>query len=194
MKLRSPAARGFTLVELMIAFSLAMVAMAALLACFVFLARNFTRLANYRALEQQGRTAVAALQADLGAALGVKSDSTPTAASLTLVLPDGTVTYTYDAAGERLRRQADFGANPDRDLLKGPGCRCASLAFSYFTASGGSPAAQLAPATNTPLSIQQVQVAFTLQTPATEASQTQQTFAGGTARLHLRNKRKPDGS
>src|SRR5688572_666610 len=186
--------RGFTLVELLIAFTLSMVAMAALLSCFVFLARNFTRLANFRALEQQSRVAQTYLQEDLGAAIVVKASPAPTATTLALQLPGGNVTYTYDATNRRLRRQADFGAVQDRYLLSGPGCRCATFAFNYFTASGGSPASQLAPTANAPLSIQQVQVKFTLETPATENSQTRVNYASGTARLHLRNKQKPDGT
>jgi prepilin-type N-terminal cleavage/methylation domain-containing protein len=186
--------RGFTLVELLIAFTLSLVAMAALLSCFVFLARNFTRLANFRTLEQQSRVAQAYLQEDLAAAIAVKASPAPTDTALALQLPDGNVTYTYDATNGRLRRQADFGAIQDRYLLSGPGCRCATFAFSYFTASGGSVASQLAPTANAPLSIQQAQVKFTLETPATENSQTRANYAGGTARLHLRNKQKPDGS
>jgi len=194
MNNRPSAQRGFTLVELLIAFSLGMMAMAALLSGFVFLARNFTRLANFQALEQQARTTQAYLQDDLSTAVLVKSSPAPTDTSLALQLPAGNVTYTYDAANQRLRRQADFGASPDRYLLTAPGCRCTAFTFSYYTATGGSPASQVAPTNNAPLSIQQVQVRFTLATPTTENSQTQMNYAGGTARLHLRNKQKPDGS
>jgi type II secretory pathway pseudopilin PulG len=194
MNARLSTQRGFTLVELLIAFTLAMVAMAALLSCFVFLARNFTRLANFRALEQQARTAQATLQDDLSSAVAVKTSTAPTDTTLALKLPDGNVTYTYDATNRRLRRQADFGVNQDRYLLTAPGCRCASFAFSYFTASGGSTASQLTPTAHAPLSIQQVQIHFTLETPNTENVQTRMTYAGGTARLHLRNKQKPDGT
>jgi type II secretory pathway pseudopilin PulG len=194
MNARLSTQRGFTLVELLIAFTLAMVAMAALLSSFVFLARNFTRLANFRALEQQGRTAQATLQDDLSLAVAVKASPAPTDTTLALQLPAGSVTYTYDATNRRLRRQADFGVNPDRYLLTAAGCRCAAFAFDYFTAGNGSTASQLAPTAHAPLSIQQVQIRFTLETPTTENVQTRMTYAGGTARLHLRNKQKPDGT
>lgn len=194
MRKRARQTKGFTLVELLIAAALAAFAMTALLSSFVFLARNFTRLANYQTLENEGRKALAYLQADLELAERVKPGSTPTAAGLTLVLPAGEVTYTYDSATQRLRRQAGFGAGTDLGLLTGPSCRCTDFSFDYFTGSNGAPEDQLSPGTFVPYSIKQVRVRFSLQNPAAEANQTRMTYAAVSARVNLRNKRPPDGS
>jgi prepilin-type N-terminal cleavage/methylation domain-containing protein len=194
MKPRLQSRRGFTLVEVMLSATLAAMALAAVMSCFVFLARNFTRLANAQGLERQGRTTLAYLQADLDLALGVKTGTTPTSMTLTLKLPAGDVTYTYDSSGQRLRRQAGFGASPDLYLLGATGGRCTSFAFTYFTGSNGSPLDQLSGTTNTALSIKQVQARFLLETPAGEISQTQMSYTGISPRLHLQNKRKPDGN
>jgi prepilin-type N-terminal cleavage/methylation domain-containing protein len=186
--------RGFTLVELLIGSTLAGFAMMALLSSFVFLARNFTRLANLQALEGQSRTALAYLQADLAQARTVKSSGPATATSVTLVLPAGEVSYTYDSGAGRLLRQANFSSQPEISLLKAPNCRCTAFAFSYFTGTGGSPAAQLATATNTPYSIKQLQVSFELQTPAAEAAETRMQYKTVSARLNFRNRGAPDGT
>jgi hypothetical protein len=194
MRHRGSLLRGFTLVELLIGASLAGFAMMALLSSFVFLARNFTRLANRQALEGQSRTALAYLQADLAQARAVKSSGPATASSVTLVLPAGEVTYTYDSGAGRLLRQAGFSSQPEISLLKTTNCRCTAFAFSYFTGTGGSPAAQLATTTNTPYSIKQLQVSFELQTPATESTATRMQYKTVSARLNLRNRGAPDGS
>lgn len=194
MKTQPHLRRGFTLVELMFSATLAAVALAAVMSCFVFLARNFTRLANLQGLERQGRNALAYLQADLAVAQGVKEGSNPTGTSLTLRLAAGDVSYTYDSTNQWLRRQATFGGSPDLALLSAAGCRCTTFAFSYLTGSNGSPVDQISGTTNNPRSIKQVQARFLLETPAGEVSQTQMSYTGVSPRLHLQNKRKPDGN
>ena len=119
MRIRARPSGGFTLVELLIAAALGGFVMIALLSSSLFLARNFTRLANYQALESEARRALAYLQADLEQAEAVKPGTNPTAIGVTLVLPAGEVTYAYDSGTQRLRRQADFGASPDISLLSG---------------------------------------------------------------------------
>lgn len=185
---------GFTLIELLVSSTLAALAMTALLSSFVFLARNFTRLANLQALEAQSRRALAYLQTDLALADSVKAGSAATASSVTLVLPAGEVTYTYDSTAGRLRRQATFGTTAEIDLLSTPGCRCTAFTFSYYTGTGGSPANQVTPAVNTPYSIKQLQVSFVLQNPATESAATKMQYQAVSARHNLRNKRAPDGN
>ena len=118
MNPRPALSRGFTLVEVLVSASLAAAVMAAVLSSFVFLGRNLTRLANYQALETKGREALTYLRHDLAVAAAVKPGTTPTASSVTLVLPAGEVTYTYDSTAGSLRRQAATGANPDFLLLK----------------------------------------------------------------------------
>lgn len=193
MTARADKNRGFTLVELLVASTLAAMAMAALLSGFVFLARNFTRLSNLQALEGQSRTALAYLRRDLSQARAIKSDGAITATELTLLMPAGEVTYSYDGGSGLLRRQAAAGTQPAVDLLTAANCRCTAFAFSYYTGTGGTPASQFAPTGNTAYSIKQLRVSFELQTPSAESAQTRMRHRTVSARLNLRNKEAPDG-
>lgn len=194
MKTSPPVTRGFTLVEILIAATLAAFVMAALLSCFVFLARNFTRLANNQALEQQARLALARLQSDFNQARAIKSGTTPTAASVTLMLPDGEVTYTFDDTNERLRRQATFGNSPDVFLLHSNSCRLADFKFSYLTGSLEDPVDQLSPADVVPYSVKFVQTEISLETPSTHSPQTRVAYDIVSTRFAIRQKQAPDGS
>jgi prepilin-type N-terminal cleavage/methylation domain-containing protein len=189
---RSP--RGFTLVELLVGVSLSAVVMAALLSAAVYFARNFARLANAQALEEQARLALAWVRTDIDRAREVKAGTSPSASAVTLVLPDGEVTYTYDAATRRLRRQATFGANPDLVLLSNRNCQCTGLTFSYYTGTLGTPADPFAPATNIPYSIKQVRLAFTLQTPAVHSPELRMQRDIVSSRYVLRQRLAPDGT
>lgn len=90
---------GFTLVELMVGMSLALIVMSAVLSSYLFLGRNLTRLANQQTIETQGRRAQAFFAQDARLASGVSS---PTTTSLTFSIPAAsgstTVAYTYYAA------------------------------------------------------------------------------------------------
>lgn len=194
MRRHPPLPGGFTLVELLIGSSLAAFVLMALLSAFVFLARNFTRLANRQSLETSSRTALAYLRADVAQARAVKPGSPVTADSVTLVLPAGDVTYSYDSSAGRLLRQAGFGAQPQIELLNSANGRCTGFAFTYYTGTGGSPADQLTPGMNNAYSIKQLQVTFVLETPATESAQTSLRHETVSARLNLRNKGAPDGN
>lgn len=185
---------GFTLIEVLIGSSLAAFAMMALLSGFVFLARNFTRLTNLQSLEGQSRTALAYLQSDLTLARKVKSGTTASASAVTLVLPAGEVSYTYDSTTGRLKREAGFGSQPELFLLTAPNCRCTTFAFSYATGSNGSPVDQVSAVTNTPYSIKQLQVSFVLQTPTTAPEQTRVSYRTVSPWLNLRNRGAPDGN
>lgn len=193
MRARGTGRAGFTLVELLVASTLGAVAMTALLACFLFLARNFMRMAHAQDLDQQARNALAWIQADVALAESVKPGTTPTADAVTLVLPAGEVTYSYDAAALRLRRQATFGGNPDMQLLISPGCRCTAFSLTYYTGSLGPPTDQLAPAQFVPLSIKQLRLAFVLQTPSTQAEAVRMRREVVSAPLPLRQRQSPDG-
>ncbi len=194
MTIRRQRNAGFTLVELLVGSTLSVFVLAGLLSGFVFLARNFTRLANLQALENQSRTALAYLQRDLAQARTIRSDNPITATQLTLTLPTGDVTYSYDSSAGRLLRQAAAGSQPVVALLTAPNCRCTDLAFSYYTGTGGSPASQLVPAANNAYSIKQLQVRFELQSPSADAAETRMRQKTVSARLNLRNKEAPDGS
>jgi len=184
---------GFTLVEMLVSASLAAAILAAVLSSYLFLGRNLTRLANYQALETKGREALTWLRSDLAVAAAVKSGTTPTASSVTLVLPAGEVTYTYDSAAGSLRRQAAAGANPDFLLLKNDRCTCTTFAFDYQTTTGGAPTSQLGAGSNVPYGIKQVMVRFVLETPGAQAAATRSTYAAVSARFLLRNKQAATG-
>lgn len=190
--LRPP--RAFTLVELLVGVSLSAVVMAALLSASVFFARNFARLAHAQALEEQARLALAWVRADIDRAQEVKPGTAPTASGVTLVLPDGEVTYTYEPANRRLRRQATFGASTDLVLLNNRNCQCTGLTFSYYTGSLGTPVDPLAPATNIPYSIKQLRLAFTLQTPAVHSPELRMRRDIVSSRYVLRQRPVPDGT
>lgn len=185
---------GFTLVEVLISSALAAVLMAAVLSSFVFLGRSLTRLANRQTLEAKGRQALTYLRADFALAQAVKSGTTPTSSSVTLTLPAGEITYTYDSTAQRLRRQANFGPNPDLSLLQNDTCVCTAFAFSYYTTTNGTPTSQVTAGVEVPYSIKQIQVNFTLQTPGTASPATQSTYDVVSSRFLIRNKQAPDGT
>lgn len=190
--------RGFTLVELMIGTALATVVMAALLSSFVFIGGSLSRLASGQALENEARKALAYLRQDFALARSIKSGTTPTASSVTLVLPIGTgtyeVSYTYDAATRKLRRQATAGPSADLYLLGNDQCICTSFTFSYYTTSDGSPTSQLSASTIVPYSVKQVEVGFVLESPTTWAKERRTRFEAASSRWMIRNRTAPDGS
>ena len=87
---RRPHSRsGFTLVELLVGMTLALVVMTAVLSTFGFLGRNLNRLANQQQLESEGRRALAYFAQDVRMASGL---SNPGDAQLELAVPAGTAT------------------------------------------------------------------------------------------------------
>ena len=186
--------RGFTITEVLIASSMAAILMAAVLSSFVFLGRNLARLASYQALESEARKALAYLRQDLALARSVKNGTSPTTATVTLVLPGGDVTYTYDSGNRRLRRQATFGANTDFTLLKNGSCECTSFAFGYFTTNNDAPTDQITSTTLVPYSIKQIAVGFVVETPATASIGTRTRFEAASARFFIRNRGMTDGT
>lgn len=186
--------RGFSLAEVLVGSTLGTMVMAAVLSSFVFLGRNLTRLANYHSLEAKSREALTYLSRDLSLAQSVKNGTTPTGSTVTLVLPAGEVTYTYDNATLKLRREATFGANTDMSLLKSNCSSCTSFAFDYFTMSGGSPTSQVTTSVLVPYSIKQIQVHFTVETPAGVSTVTHASYEAVSARYLVRNKQLPDGT
>jgi prepilin-type N-terminal cleavage/methylation domain-containing protein len=186
--------RGFTLVELLIGASLGAMVMTAVLSSFLFMGRNLSRLASYQALENEARKALGYLRQDFALAKAVKTGTTPSASSVTLVLPGGDVTYTYDSTTKKLRRQATFGANTDFSLLQNSQCDCTSFTLQYFTTQDGAPTDQNTPGANVPYSIKQIQVGFVLESPSTWAAATRTRFEAASSRFLIRNRGLPDGT
>jgi hypothetical protein len=194
VKQRPPSRSAFTLVEVMIGASLSAIVMAAVLSSFTFLGRNLARMVSYQSLDSESRKALTYLQRDFALAQAVKTGTTPTASAVTLVLPAGEVTYTYNSANRRLQRTATFGANQNFYLLNNSSCECTSFTFSYFTASGASPTDQVSPTVFVPYSIKQIQARFILESPTAWSANTRTTLETASSQFLFRNKGAPDGT
>lgn len=191
---RTAARKGFTLLEVLISSSLAAIVMVAVFSSFLFIGRNLSRLASYQALETESRKALTYLRRDFALAQAVKSGTTPTASSVTLVLPSGDVTYSYDSGTRRLRRQATFGPNTDLYLLKNDHCECTSFTLAYYTTTDAAPTDQVTPATIVPYSIKQIQVGFVVESPSSWSSATRTRYEAASSRFLIRNRGAPDGT
>jgi Tfp pilus assembly protein PilW len=191
---RSPRTAAFTLVEVLVGATLSAIIMMGVLTSFVFLGRSLSRLVNYQTLEAKSREALTLMRTDFGLALHVKNGTTPTASSVTLTLPAGDVTYTYDSTAQSLRRQATFGASQDHTLLNNSTCACPTLTFSYFTTTLGSPISQITAGTNVAFSIKQIQVTYSLQSTGSASPQTSASYDMASATFLLRNRTEPDGN
>lgn len=191
---RQNSQRGFTLVEVLISATLGGFLMAAVLSSMVFMGRNLSRLASYQALENESRKALGYLRADFALAKAVKSGTTPTTSTVTLVLPSGDVTYTYNSATQSLRRQATFGANHDFTLLQTSFCACTAFTFGYYTTNDAAPTDQSNASAYVPYSIKQIQAGFTLESPATWSLLTRTKLQAASSRFLIRNRGETDGS
>lgn len=189
---RHRARRGFTLVEVLISATLASMLMVAILSTFVFLGRNLSRLASYQALETEARTGLGYLRQDFALARAVKTGTTPTASTVTLVLPTGDVTYTY--ASKKLTRTATGAINPSFALLSSSQCECTSFSFQYYTTTDAAPTDQSTPASNVPYSIKQIQVGFVLESPSSLSASVRTRYEVASSRFLIRNRTAPDGT
>jgi len=194
MTRKSTSKAGFTLVELLIAASLGAILMASVLSTYLYVGRNLARLASYQTLETESRKTLSYLSKDFALAQSVKSGTTPTGYSVTLVLPSGEVVYSYDSTTKGLRRQATFGTSPDLTFLKNASCECTTFSFRYFTTTDGAPTNQVAPTANVPYSIKQIQVRFVVESPGSWSAQTRTRFETASARVLFRNRGAPDGT
>lgn len=188
------AIRGFTLVELMVSLTLGIMVMISVMNAYLYLGRNLTRLGLHQQLEAKSRQAVDYLTQDLKAATALAS--APTATSLALTLPTGTVTYSYDSGNQRLTRTVD--ANPAVVLLADTDTaarvvNCTAFAFSFYNTSGGAATDQSTPSTYVALSVKQVSMSFTLEA-GTSGNATLTRLSLVTARFSVRNKAFPTGT
>lgn len=118
---RRPHSRsGFTLVELLVGMTLALVVMTGVLATFTFLGRNLNRLANQQKLESEARRALAYFAQDVRMASGLSS---PGDTQLELAVPAGTATrkiiYYYNSAASATT--VSIGAAGDQVSVTAPG-------------------------------------------------------------------------
>jgi prepilin-type N-terminal cleavage/methylation domain-containing protein len=191
---RNTTRSGFTLVELMIGSSIGAVVMVALFSAFTFVGRNLARLSSYQALENESRKVINHLARDFNLGAGVKPGTNPTASAVTLLLPGGEVSYTFDSVARSVRRQATFGPSPDLTFFSSQTGECSAFELRYFTTSGGAPSDQTSPATNVPFSIKQIQVRLVAESPMLWATRNRTRYEAATARFYLRNRTAPDGT
>lgn len=111
---------GFTLVELLVGMTLALIVMTAVLSTFGFLGRNLNRLANQQQLESEARRALAYFAQDVRMASGLSS---PGDAQLELAVPAGTATrkviYYYNSTDTATT--VSIGATGDQVSITAPG-------------------------------------------------------------------------
>ena len=171
---RHAARRGFTIVELVVACSLSAIVFAGILAAYIFIGRNLTRLVNTQQQEVESRRALHLFTADLSAARQLSTASTT---AITLTKPTAnsttTVSYAYSAADGTLVRTDGAGA---QTLLKG----LTSLTITYYNEGGTV-------VTGSPQSIKAVELAYA-STAGTSTSGTLARYTTVSPRVLLRNK------
>jgi Tfp pilus assembly protein PilW len=170
-------AGGFTLVELMIALSLAFIVIAGILAAYLFMARGLTRLAYTQQQEVKSRRALTMFTQDLSSAIQL---TTSTSSAITAVVPTAssttTVTYTYTAvagnAGTLTRTDSAGTTTLLTDL--------SAFSFRYYNESGSV-------VTSSPQSVKSVEFTST-SVLGSALSGTRMTHSTMSPRVVLRNK------
>lgn len=185
---------AFTLVELLVGMTLALMVMTAVLTTYVSLGRNFTRSlglssANQPTLEGQGRRALAYFAQDVRMASGISG--TPSASTVTFTLPTGTgsttVAYSYNSTTGTLTRNPSGGTA----LVLTSGLL--SCYFRYYDASGNPYDNNASPyatdfSSSSSLGIKQLSLSFTTQAGNSTNGTLTQVYQTNSPRLLLRNK------
>lgn len=183
---------GFTLVELLVGMSLALIVMTGVLSTFGFLGRNLNRLANQQKLETESRRTLAYFSQDARVATALAN---PSATSITLTIPttSGTTTvmYTYHASAttvagvsvpaNSLTRRSPSSGTPVillNDIID------SGFSIAYFDSSNGL----ITDFTNKVLAIQKVSMSFSTQSGNSANGTRTQVFMSASPRVALRNK------
>lgn len=178
---------AFTLAELLVGMSLAMVVMAAVLTCYIFIGRSLFRLVNQQTLITQSQRAFAYLSQDVRLASGISG--TPSASGLVLTLPTNTgstttVTYAYNSTSGTLTRTPASGTA--LTLLS----NLTSSSFNYYDATGNSYTSATLSAGSYLSSIKQIGLSYAAQAgtnaDGTRAPQTAN-YQASSPRFVLRN-------
>lgn len=158
----------------MVASSLGAILCAGVLAAYLFVGRNLTRLVNFQTQEVESRRTLQYFTEDASAAIQL---STGTATNLALTKPteSGTtaVAYAYSSAAGTLTRTDGAGA---RVILTG----LTTLKFSYYNEGGTE-------VTNSPQSVKAVELSFA-SASGSAASGTKASYTTVSPRVVLRNK------
>lgn len=110
---RRPREGGFTLVEVMVASSLGLILLAAVLTTILFLGRSGANVANYADMETEARNALEVFAQDTRQASAIKWNS---ATSIDLVVNSKEITYSYNSGTGEFVRTED---GVSRTLLTG---------------------------------------------------------------------------
>ena len=154
--------------------SISLIVMGGILAAYLFVGRNLTRLVNLQQQEVQSRRALREFTQDLSAGSQLTA-ATATQVQITKPIASGTtsVTYTYSSASGTLARADAAGT---RTLLSG----LTSFAFTYYTETGNA-------VTGATQSVKSVEFTFASAT-GTAAAGTRASYASVSPRVVLRNK------
>jgi hypothetical protein len=158
----------------MVALSLGAIVSAGVLAAYLFVGRNLTRLVNFQSQEVESRRTLQHFTEDASSAITL---TTATASSLALTKPteSGTtaVAYAYASAAGTLTRTDGAGS---RVILTG----LTSLTFSYYNEGGTEIAGN-------PQSVKAVELSFA-SASGSAASGTKASYTTVSPRVVLRNK------
>lgn len=183
---------GFTLVELLVGMSLALIVMTGVLSTFGFLGRNLNRLSNQQKLEAESRRTLAYFSQDVRLATALTN---PSATSVTLTIPTTsdttTVMYTYHdsaatiagvsvPANSLTRRSPSSGAPVIllNDIID------SGFSIAYYDSSNRL----VTDFTNKVLAIQKVSISFGSQSGSSANGTRTQVFMSASPRVALRNK------
>jgi prepilin-type N-terminal cleavage/methylation domain-containing protein len=166
--------RGFTLVEIMVATSISAIVFAGILAAYLFVGRNLTRLVNIQHQEVESRRTLRLVTQDVSAAIQL---TTATSSQLNLTKPTSggttTVSYSYSSANGTLSRTDSVGT---QTLLSG----LTDFTITYYNEGG------TAVSSNTQ-SVKAVEVSFT-SAAGTANIGTRASYTTVSPRVLLRNK------
>lgn len=175
--------RGYTLVELLIAATLASFTLAGVLSSFLFLIRSGTNIRNYSDMESQARKALELFAEDVRQASSIIWASN---VSVTMTVNSQPIIYTYSSADNIFTRTHLSGTTlVTRTLISG--ITPNTFTFRAYTVSGVElPLASAANLTAAGVNTKQLQISL-------EATRANQTVVAATntvlsARFILRNK------
>ncbi len=167
---------AFTLVELMIGMTLALIVMGGILSAYLFLGRNFTRMMNLQQQEVKNRRALQLFTADVSSAIQFTTASdTQIVISVQTSGAPATVTYTYTAGSGSTGTLTRTDSVGTQTLLTG----LSAFDFNFYAEDGT--------ATTNPTSIKSSQFTYS-SALGTAASGTQAGYTTVSARVVLRNK------
>lgn len=180
----SRSSAGFTLVEMLVGMSLALMIMTAVLSSYTFLGRSLVRLVNQQMLITQGQRALAYFAQDVRMASGISG--TPSDSSLVLILPTSsgtttTVTYTYSSSSGTLVRAPASGNT--LTLLS----NLTSSSFTYYDNSGNVFTSTTLGAGSYLISIKQIALSFSAEKGDGYSGTLTPTYQVASSRLLIRN-------